>query len=215
LYALVDYREGLQVSTAWHYLRHGAVMRLDWTAEELGRVEEWLIWYAGQLRDQHATLKAKPDDRTVFPATPNGRCAWCSYRDDCPALLEEVPYGIPNDFKELVAERERALALAKAWETHSKLLSEAMRDALKLGTREAAGKLWYIDTTNRREVMSEAWLSMAEDFDFDPTPALTVTLGKAEAILAGFEGDRRRDALNKLREECTLTTYPRIASRKA
>ena len=79
------YGEGRPVRLVWHYLRKGRTLVSTRTPAQLRA-----------LCDETRTLIDRIRDEAVFAPKPSALCAWCEYREGCPASperrAERAPY---------------------------------------------------------------------------------------------------------------------------
>lgn len=156
------------------FLREGRALEAEVVRAE---AEEAGAWAVGLVRE----ILAKGDDPAAFEPRPNGLCAWCHLREECPAAGEWVAPGVIATLEEAQAEARRLLV--------QEAVVKGRRDALAKwakanGIFTAEGQEFGCFPTKELEADPKAVVEVAELLGFGPEvwAALSLASAKAESL---------------------------------
>jgi len=202
------------ITTAWHFLRHGCVMTVEWDRKTLEGVKCWLLGYADSL------IKDAAAGKEAFPPTLNSACAWRSCQHRCPKFLQDVESY--DDIKlsdpiSVIEAYQEASALSKAWEERKSKLYRALVQHLDHGSIENDGRRWSMDTTCRKSIDFSGLMavSLAAGLPVDAFyDAVSVSLPKTIAVVKGLGAEARTLAESVIEGQTREVFTPRLSSRK-
>ena len=133
-----------EVHTVLHFARYGKYSEpYIWTKEDLARIEDELV-----------TRIAIVEGRTEWTATPHGKCQYCPFMSECPALAEYISINPENgemtinskDFK-ILGDTNKAVRMAgllNVIEEITKEVKKELRNHVKLSESPIAipGKIF-------------------------------------------------------------------------